>query len=47
MVMARSTLAFATLSLVLLASCAPQTTTVTNNVTEDDDHQHRHRRLAR
>jgi hypothetical protein len=33
MVMARSTLAFATLSLILLASCAPQTTTVTNNVT--------------
>jgi hypothetical protein len=33
MVMARSTLAFATLSLNLLAGCAPQTTTVTNNVT--------------
>jgi hypothetical protein len=33
MVMARSTLAFATLSLVLLAGCAPQTTTVTNNLT--------------
>jgi hypothetical protein len=33
MVMARSTLAFATLSFVLLAGCAPQTATVTNNVT--------------
>jgi hypothetical protein len=33
MVMAGSTLAFATLSLVLLAGCAPQTATVTNNVT--------------
>jgi len=31
--MARSTLAFFTLSLVLLAGCAPQTATVTNNVT--------------
>ncbi len=31
--MARSTLAAATLSLVLLAGCAPQTATVTNNVT--------------
>jgi len=31
--MARSTLAFATLSLILLAGCAPQTATVTNNVT--------------
>jgi len=30
--MARSTLAFATVSLVLLAGCAPPTATVTNNV---------------
>jgi hypothetical protein len=33
--MARSTLAFATLSLILLAGCAPQTATVTNNVTAE------------
>jgi hypothetical protein len=33
MVMARSTLAFFTLPLVLLAGCAPPTATVTNNVT--------------